>query len=317
MKKIVFFGSSHFASECLRTLHSADDIEVCLVISQPDKPFGRKKVLKPTPVSECALELGLKLERPPSLKKLAPLYMLRELDYDLGVVVAYGQIIPQRVLDTASVAFINGHASDLPRFRGAAPMERALIEGDLESALCIMKMSAGLDEGPVLARYPIDLSGKPDIFELESLMLKECQRGLLEVIRDVENHLAQAKEQSNTGVSYAQKLSVEDAYVNLEDRTSHELDCRLRGLKRSYGLIFSWKGKKFIVWDACFETGAATDVEPGTVIKRTKKELGIAVIDGLMSVKIIQVEGKKKLELNQFLAGSPIQEGDKIDSFSI
>lgn len=311
--RIVYFGSSDLSAKVLRDLFCCEKFNIEAVFTQPDRPFGRKKLLKAPPVKEMALEFGLRVEQPQSMKKLAPLHQLRQINPDFGVVVAYGQILPQRILDTARFAFLNGHASNLPRWRGAAPMERCLIEGDSSTAMCIMDMTAGLDEGDVLSREVNSIASNWTIRELVQWMWHSCSDQLIKTLEKMDNFDSNRLPQSSAGINYASKISRQDAWVDL-NASGQSLFNRWRALRDHYGLVFKYQDKKLIVWDLEWFQDLH-DVQPGTVVKVSKDQLIIALKGGRMNILEVQLEGKKRLSVNNFLAGAVMSEGDLLEGF--
>ena len=311
--KIVYFGSSEFSAKVLKDLALSKKFSIEAVFTQPDRPYGRKKILTAPPVKDMALKLGLKVNQPISMKKLAPLHQLREINPDFGVVVAYGQILPQRILETARFSFLNGHASDLPRWRGAAPMERCLIEGDKQTAMSIMDMTAGLDEGDVLNKEIFTIKSDWTIRELSDCMQRSCSRLLMKVLDKKAFFDENRIKQPNSGISYAAKLNRKDAYVNLEHESSQIFN-QWRALRDHYGLVFSWKGKKFIVWDLEW-TSTESNNQPGKILIDSKEEISLELRGGFFRLLEIQIEGKKRMPTKQFLKGASIFEGDFLQAY--
>ncbi|MEE2924115.1 MAG: methionyl-tRNA formyltransferase [bacterium] len=311
--KIVYFGSSQFSAKVLEDIVLDEQLSIEAVFTQPDKPYGRKRILKAPPVKETALKFGISVNQPVSMKKLAPLYLLREINPDFGVVVAYGQILPQRILDTAKFSFLNGHASALPRWRGAAPMERCLIEGDHQTAMCIMDMTAGLDEGDVLLKENFSISPDWSIRELSEHMQQSCSKLLLEVLHKNSNFDANRVKQVSSGVTYAAKITRRDAYVNFGDSGSQIFN-QWRALRDHYGLVFSWKNKKLIVWDMKWRPNNS-NMQPGRIRIDANKSLIMELKGGQASLLEIQLEGKKRMPVKQFLAGAQLRDGDFIQAY--
>ena len=207
-QRIVFAGSPEFAVTQLDAMLAAR-LPVCGVLSQPDRPAGRKRKLQPTPVKTRALDLGIPVATPATLRSGDGPAQLSSMEPDLLVVAAYGLILPQAVLDLPHWGCINVHASLLPRWRGAAPVERAMMAGDTHVGVGIMEMAAGLDTGPVRLERTLEIGAAETGGELEgrlALLGAEC---LVEVLRDLEAHPPQP--QADTGVTYADKLSKNDA----------------------------------------------------------------------------------------------------------
>ena len=311
--KIVYFGSSEFSAKVLEDIVLNGQLSVEAVFTQPDKPYGRKRILKAPPVKETALKFGLSIHQPVSMKKLAPLYQLRELNPDFGVVVAYGQILPQRILDTAKFSFLNGHASDLPRWRGAAPMERCLMEGDQQTAMCIMDMTAGLDEGDVLSKEVFNIDSDWSIRELSQRMQDSCSKLLMEVLHKSSGFDENRVKQMDDGITYAAKLTRRDAYVNF-GHSGSQIFNQWRALRDHYGLVFSWKGKKLIVWDMRWHSSDSS-MQPGKIRINGSGYLGLELNGGVASLLEIQLEGKKRMPVKQFLAGAQLRDGDFIQAY--
>ncbi|MCJ8347585.1 methionyl-tRNA formyltransferase [bacterium] len=315
MKKIVFFGSSDFSAEVLKYLLDQGH-QITLVITQPDKPFGRKRKLKATRAKEIALEAGIEVYQPESLQQIEPLYKLRALDYDFGVVVAYGKIIPQRILDTAKITYLNGHASDLPRWRGAAPMERAMMAGDDFTAMCIMKMTAGLDEGDVIIRDELPISKEIGFKQLENKMLETCKVNLNLCIKEYQLKVEGSFVQSHEGICYAEKIFKESSYVKIEDQSAQEIYNLSRALESSYGAVFSFDGKKFAVYQAKINLNEQNKGH-GEVVDLNKKSFGISLNGGVLYPLEVQLEGKKRMPVQNFLAGSRLQADQNFKSYEV
>lgn len=311
--RIVYFGSSEFSAKVLEDIVLDGQLSVEAVFTQPDRPYGRKKILKSPPVKETALKFGLSVNQPISMKKLAPLYQLREINPDFGVVVAYGQILPQRILDTAKFSFLNGHASDLPRWRGAAPMERCLMEGDPKTAMCIMDMTAGLDEGDVLSKEVFNVEPDWSIRELSNYMQHSCSKLLLKVLHAGSGFDEKRLKQEDTGITYAAKLTRRDSYVNFE-HSGRQIFNQWRALRDHYGLVFSWKGRKLIVWNMKWQSSGSNMI-PGKMRINGNGYLGLELKGGLVSLLEIQLEGKKRMSVQQFLAGAQFRDGDFIQAY--
>ncbi|PCJ19339.1 MAG: methionyl-tRNA formyltransferase [Candidatus Cloacimonadota bacterium] len=314
-KKIVFFGSSDFSAEVLKYLIDTNH-EIVLLITQPDKPFGRKRKLKATRAKEIAIESQIEVYQPNSLKKLDPFYKLRDLDYDFGVVVAYGKIIPQRILDTASISYLNGHASDLPRWRGAAPIERAIMSGDSSTAMCIMKMTAALDEGDVLFRDEVKISDQMGFKDLENKLLESCKINLEKCIHQYKEKLSKSCAQSIEGITYAEKIYKDVSYIKISSDSAITIYNRIRGLENSYGAVFSFEGKKFAVYSAKLSLKDGLSGQGG-IIDLTKKSFGIALKGGVLYPQEVQLEGKKRMAVQSFMSGSRLDKETCFESFEV
>lgn len=309
LPSIVFFGSSNFAAAVLADLNRKG-FPVILVVTQPDKPYGRKGDLYPPPVKQEAEKLNLPIIQPKSLRRKSLVHDLKNLNYDFGVVCAYGKILPPVLLASSRMGFINTHASNLPRFRGAAPMERAIMAGDTSTAMCIMEVSEGLDEGDVYHKEVLPIEKEMSFEELQNTMLLSACKLLHEVLLDFPQFLAKKTPQKEEGIVYASKLSEEDGFVNLS-WPGVRIYNYLRALSSSYGILFkSREGKKLAIFQGSFEA-LEHELLPGQVYQRTKKSLQVALKGGILNIDQLQLEGKKRLPIQAFLSGYRIEAGDQ------
>ncbi|WP_299598088.1 methionyl-tRNA formyltransferase [uncultured Microbulbifer sp.] len=302
---IIFAGTPDFAAVHLQTLLDSEH-NVMAVYSQPDRPAGRGKKLLASPVKQLALEHGIPVYQPLSLRDEEAQKELAALDADLMVVVAYGLILPQVVLDTPHLGCVNVHASLLPRWRGAAPIQRAVEMGDAESGVAIMQMEAGLDTGPVLveARTPI-AAGETG----GSLHDKLAQLGgpaLLEALKLLESGTAQPQTQDDAQANYAGKISKEEARLDWS-RPATELERLVRAFNPfpvCWTEYVDNKGKpqRLRVYAAKLEQGCHTDV-PGTILSADDE--GILVACGREALRLTQLQlpGKKALPVAEILKG--------------
>lgn len=309
--RIAYFGSSDFSASVLKKLVE-EGFEIPLVITQPDKPVGRKGTLTPTPVKTMALGLGLEVDEPPSLKKLEPLYRLRELSLDFGVVVAYGKILPERILQTAKSGFLNGHASHLPVLRGAAPIQRAILEGHANTGMCIMQMSPRLDDGDVLAEEMLPIGADEGFLSLEQRLLASCCRQLPAVLHHYGDYAERKMVQDDSKATYAEKIVLEDGLIQIEEGLQRAY-ARIRALEAGSGGIFTLEdGRRLAVFAARCEKAEPKEV-PGTVLLG-KKFLKIAFPEGYLDLLEVQLSGKKRLPVAAFLNGSPLEEKSILQS---
>ena len=309
LPSIVFFGSSAFAAEVLADLKQKG-FPIRLVVTQPDKPFGRRGLLHSPPVKQAADELDLPTMQPKSLRGKTLRSYFDDLEYDFGVVCAYGKILPPFILSSSELGFINTHASNLPRFRGAAPMERALMAGDSSTAMCIMEVTEGLDEGDIFHKEVVLITPDMNFEELQSIMLSAACDLLQKVLLDYPRFLAGKTPQVQEGIVYATKLKEEDGQMDLTWQ-GLKIYNHLRALSSSYGIIFkSREGKKLAIFRGTYAI-LEHDLVPGQVYRRTKKALEVALNGGVLSIDQLQLEGKKKLPIQAFLAGYRIEERDQ------
>lgn len=303
--KVIFAGTPVFAAQALQAISAAGH-EVALVLTQPDRPAGRGMTLQPSPVKQLALENALAVFQPTTLKEAEAQQRIAALGADVMVVAAYGLILPQVVLDMPRFGCLNIHASLLPRWRGAAPIQRALLAGDAETGVCIMQMEAGLDTGPVLLRgaFPIVASDTTS-----SLHDRLAALGA-SLIVDALGHLPMpAEPQPEAGVTYAHKIEKAEALVDWR-RTAAELDRHIRAFNPFPGAQAVFAGQTVKVWVA---TPVADSGEPGRILAVERQRIVVACGEGALAVTELQKAGSKRLPVQQFLAGHPLQVGDRFD----
>jgi len=300
-------GSPDFSVTALKAVIAAGHEIVC-VYSQPPRPAGRGKAPRPTPVHAFAETQGLEVRTPKSLKKAPAQAELAALNADLAIVVAYGLILPQAVLDAPRLGCINLHASLLPRWRGAAPIQRATMAGDTESGVQAMVMEAGLDTGPVLATARTPISPQDTAGTLHDRLADLGAELLAPTIEALANGTAEPAAQSEDGATYAKKLTPEDQVIDWT-RPAADVDAQIRGLSPFPGSRFGWTPEnsdsplklKALMSELADGSGA-----PGTVLDDT---LAIACGDGAIRILRLQRPGKGPMAAKDFLRGTSIPAG--------
>lgn len=306
--KVVFMGTPEMAVPTLRELID-NDIEVALVITQTDKPKGRGKQMQAPPVKEFALGKGLEVIQPKSLKNNEEvLSKLQEIEPDFLVVAAYGKILPQAVLDTPKFAPVNVHFSLLPKYRGAAPVNWAVINGEKETGVATMLMDAGLDTGDILLvkKTPIEKKTALDIAEELSETGAEL---LIETLKKF--HDISPVKQNDEEMTYAPMMKKEDGKIDWS-KSAHEIECMIRGFV-PWPTAYSALDGKTVKLFAAEIVNAPSGIDAGSVYDVTKKSFSIKCGDGGLKVKELQPEGKKRMPAGSFLAGAKIKEGDKFE----
>lgn len=308
--RIIFMGSPEFSVTALKAVIAAGHEIVC-IYSQPPRPAGRGKAPRLTPVHAFANIEGLQVRTPKSLKNTEDQIEFAALDADLAVVVAYGLILPQAVLDMPRLGCINLHASLLPRWRGAAPIQRAIMAGDKVSGVQVMIMEAGLDTGPVLATARIKLVAHETAGTLHDHLSRLGADLLAPTIGALESGTASPIHQSDEGATYAKKITAEDQIIDWT-RPAREIDARIRGLSPFPGARFNWlpDGSKAAVGikPLLSEISSGAGL-PGTVLDEA---LLIACGEGALRITQLQRPGKGAMAAADFLRGTPIKAGTRL-----
>lgn len=305
--RILFAGTPDFAAECLKALLNSEH-EICAVYTQPDRPAGRGRKLTPSPVKQLALEHKLPVEQPLNFKSEDSLQTLAGYEADLMIVVAYGLLLPQKVLDTPKLGCINVHASLLPRWRGAAPIQRAILAGDTESGVGIMKMEAGLDTGPVLleARCPINESDTAQ--DLHDRLAALGAETLLQSLDDIESRLKQAQPQDESLSTYARKLDKQEALIDWQ-RPAAELLRQINAFNPWPVAQTQWQGDTMRIWRAQLGDRLRSG-QPGEIIAVSKQGLDVQTTDGILRITQLQLPGKRAMQVQDFLNANSISVGD-------
>lgn len=304
--KLIFAGTPEFAAAALRALIAAGH-EIALVLTQPDRPAGRGMKLKPSPVKEVALAHGLRVAQPEKLRgNLEAQQMLRDVGAELMVVAAYGLILPQDVLDISARGCLNIHASLLPRWRGAAPIQRAILAGDHETGITIMQMDVGLDTGDMLSIHPVAIADDETAATLHDKLAACGAQAIVETLGRLDEVVPQR--QPEDGVTYAQKLSKAEAEI---DWTLPAADVAraIRAYNPAPGAFTSLNGEPLKLWMASAEAGRA---EPGVVVAADADGVLVGAGEGLVRVSVLQAAGGKRLAARDFVAGRASLAGTRL-----
>lgn len=300
--RIVFMGSPDYSVPVLDALVEAGH-EIACVYCQPPRPAGRGKRDRPTPVQARAEALGLEVRHPVSLKDADEQAAFAALNADIAVVVAYGLILPQAVLDAPDRGCLNIHASLLPRWRGAAPIHRAIMAGDAETGICIMQMEAGLDTGPVLLRKTVAIGAAETTGALHDRLSALGGAAIVEALTDLETLTPEA--QTEDGVTYAAKIDKSEARIDWA-WTAAEVDRHIRGLSPFPGAWVEVEGQRVKLLASRLAQGCGA---PGQVLNDT---LTIACGRGAVEVLRLQRAGKAAQDRDEFLRGMPLLKGTKL-----
>lgn len=303
--RIVFMGTPSFAVPSLEALIAAGH-EVCGVFSQPDKPVGRhQNKLEPTPIKKCALSHNIPVFQPVKLRDGTALAQLQALAPELIVVAAYGRILPDEILDFPSKGCINVHSSLLPSYRGAAPINWAILNGDEETGVTIMHMATELDAGDIIAQASTPVGPKETAEELTDRLAVLGGDLLVKTVSAIENGTADRIPQEHDKHTLAPMLNKSMSPMDF-NRTARELDCQVRGLSPWPTAVTELDGVrcKILAATVCRQT---TDRAPGTVLQADKNGLKLACGSGtVLQIDQLQPDGKKRMTATAFLAGHPI-----------
>jgi methionyl-tRNA formyltransferase len=304
--KLGFAGTPDFAVPALERL--AGSHRICAVFTQPDRPAGRGRALHASPVKRRALEQGLPVQQPTAFKSPEVIALLGSLALDALIVVAYGQILPAAVLRLPRLGCINIHASLLPRWRGAAPIQRALLAGDLNTGITIMRMEAGLDTGPMLAARSIEIGARDTAKTLHdalALLGAELIVETLDALRDGSCHeIAQPA----AGVTYAEKISKREARIRWS-QDSPSIWRQIRAFNPWPVAETRFKGEQVRIWEAepldsmRPDAGSASEGTPGLVLAASPEGIDVACGQGVLRVTRLQLAGRSPLAAREFLKG--------------
>ena len=305
--KIVFMGTPDFAVGTLHALAESEH-EILAVVTQPDKPKGRGKALQPTPVKEEAMRYGIPVYQPKKVREEEFQGVLRELNPDLIVVVAFGQLIPKSILELPRYGCVNVHASLLPKYRGAAPIQWAVIDGEKESGVTIMKMDEGLDTGDMIAKTVVPLAPDETGGSLFDKLSQVGAQLLLDTIPALEEGTVVCEKQpEESPTPYAAMLNKKMGLIDWSQDAS-VIECMIRGLNPWPSAYTYLKGKTLKIWQAKV-VEKQHEEEPGTIIEVDKKHLVVACKTNALLIERLQLEGKKQMETEAFLRGYAIETG--------
>lgn len=304
--RIVFMGTPDFAVPSLQALIDAGH-DVCAVYTQPDKPQGRKQILTAPPVKTLALEHDIPVFQPNTLKNEDEQARLRELAPEVIIVVAYGKLLPKAVLDIPPHGCINVHGSLLPRWRGAAPIQWAVIAGDEMAGVTTMQMAEGLDTGDMLLTYETKVGEKETAGELFDRLAQSGAELLIQTLVKLDEITPRPQDDAQS--CYAHMLDKQMAVIDWS-KSAHEIDCLIRGLNPWPIALTALSGERLKVFAA---EKAAGNGEPGTVLEADpKKGLTVACGEGALGLTEIQLVGGKRMKATDFLRGHAIEVGTKL-----
>ena len=307
--RIVFMGTPDFAVGSLQALCESGKHEILAVVTQPDRPKGRGNKLLQTPVKEYALEQGLTVYQPQKVKTPEFVELLHELQPELIVVAAFGQFLSKEILELPKYGCINVHASLLPKYRGAAPIQYAIIKGEKKSGVTIMQMDIGMDTGAMLDKVVVPIEENTTMGELHDALREQGAVLLLEVIDKIATGTAVAEPQDDAQATYATLLDRSMEHIDWS-KTAQEVHNLIRGFNPAPSTFTKLpNGKSLKIWGSKM-TDKSSAAAAGTVIETGKHSFFVACGEGVLEITEVQPESKKRMLAQVFLNGRGVQEGD-------
>lgn len=312
MWNVVFMGTPDFAVGSLKALLEAGQYHIQAVVTQPDRPKGRGQKMVETPVKTFALQHGLPVFQPLKVKEAEFVQQLKAWQPDFIVVAAFGQFLTQEILDIPTYGCINVHASLLPKYRGAAPIQYAIIKGEKESGVTIMRMEKGMDTGAMYSRVVVPIDAEMNFARLHDELMEKGAELLTDTLPRIAEGL-QPEIQKESEATFATLLTKEMAKIDW-NRPAQEVHDRVRGFDPVPGAFtYLPDGKLLKIWETRV-TGNRTEALPGTVVSVTKKDFSVACRDGELRILTVQPESKKRMPAAVFLNGRGVTAGDRFGS---
>ena len=309
--RVIFMGTPDFSVGTLEALIAAGH-EVCLAVTQPDKPKGRGGKMQYTPVKEKALFYNIPVYQPKRVRDPECVEELRKYNADVMVVVAFGQILPKEILEMTSYGCINVHASLLPKYRGAAPIQWAIIEGEKVTGVTTMQMDEGLDTGDMILKTEVPVAADETGESLHDKLAAAGAALCVETLRALEDGTAVREKQGESPTAYAKMLTKELGNIDWAE-PAVKIERLVRGLNSWPSAYTHWNGKVMKIWRAAAEaaeTAETADVQPGTVVSVEKESFAVQTGDGVLRVLEVQMPGKKRMDAGAFLRGNTMEPGE-------
>ena len=305
--RLIFMGTPDFAVGTLEALIEAGH-EVALVVTQPDKPRGRSKKLQYPPVKEAALAHNIEVFQPKRLREAESIEYLKKYQPDCIVVVAFGQILPKEILEMPKYCCVNVHASLLPKYRGAAPIQWAVINGEKVSGVTTMRMDEGLDTGDMILKTEIPLDQKETGGSLHDKLAEAGAKLCVETLKCLEDKTATWEPQGESTTAYAKMLDKNLGNINWND-PAVQIERLIRGLNPWPSAYTHWNDKVIKLWQADVVEDN-TDQEAGTIVKVEKDSFYVQTGEGLLKIEELQLQGKKRMDAGAFLRGNHLEYGE-------
>ncbi len=304
--RVIFMGTPDFAVETLEEIIRAGH-EVVLVVSQPDKAVGRSKALKYTPVKACAIAHGIEVYQPERVREAECVEYLREYRPDIIIVEAFGQLIPKAILDMPRYGCVNVHASLLPKYRGAAPIQWAVINGDEVTGVTTMRMSEGLDTGDMIMKQEVIVRAEETGGSLFERLAKTGAKLCVKTMEAIEAGTATYTPQDENEATHTKKIHKELGSIDW-NRDAKTIECLIRGLDPWPSAYTRLHDKTLKIWKAKVIPGES-GTAPGCIVKVEKAGITVQTGEGMLLVTEVQLEGKKRMPVEAFLNGYPVEAG--------
>ena len=304
--RIIFMGTPDFSVGTFEALIAAGH-DIVLAVTQPDKPKGRGGKMQYSPVKEKALQHGIPVFQPKKVREAACIDKLRAYEADIMVVIAFGQILPKEILEMTRFGCVNVHASLLPKYRGAAPIQWAVINGERVSGVTTMQMDEGLDTGDMIMKAEVALDEKETGGSLFDKLSEAGASLCVETLKAIEEGTAAFEKQGETTTEYARMLHKDMGSIDWKN-DAQTLERLIRGLNPWPSAYTKWDGKVMKLWEADV-VPQNSKAAPGTVVSVEKDGFCVQTGDGLLKVRSLQIPGKKRMEADAFLRGYKIEEG--------
>lgn len=299
--RIIFFGSSDFAVPVLEALK--DKEEIILVVTQPDRKKGRSLKISSTPVKIAAEGLGIKTFQPNNVNCQDSIRNLKKFSADIFIVVSFGQILGKELLDIPRLYSLNVHASILPKYRGAAPINWALANGEKETGITIIKMNEKMDEGEIILKKVVSIGTDEDAIGLSERLSKKGAGLLLDSIDLIKRNTVSFLKQGSSVTTYAPKLKKEDGLIDWR-WSADKIYNRIRAFVPWPGCFTYWDKKILKIWRAAVDSSSSsTDSKPGTVLEASKNGILVSTGRGILRIEELQIEGKRRMKAEEFIAG--------------
>ena len=307
--KVLFCGTPLFAVPTLAALHAHPSFELLRVFSQPDRPAGRGKKLKASAVKMAAMDFKIPVETPEKISNIEIIQQIKNEKIDVGVVVAYGQILSQDFLDAFNIGCVNVHSSLLPRWRGAAPMQRALMAGDKQTGVSLQKVVKKLDAGPVIAEKKIEIPMEMGATLLYSTLSQLGASLVCENLADFIEGKSNLKEQNESDVTYAKKIEKDEAWIDWS-QPAWDIHNKIRGLDMGGPYASSrFRGKALKLHVSKF-VKSDHQARPGMVVEVGPSSFNVACGESEVEILMVQPESKAKMAASDFIRGYHLKEGD-------